>query len=510
MPGDRELRFASEDIELFSRGAGDRNPLHVDPAFAARTAFGGCAVPGALSTIAMLAALPEPALREIARVRLSFAAPLIADETATVTATQPGGADGGWELTLDGRGRALVRALALRLDAERPRSDSAVCAPVIRDALPMRTEPADRELASLAGGPPIVGTYAARPELGQVAERWGASALAPALLEGLAWASYVVGMELPGRRALFAALDLRAGDSRLPGVTHSLALRDYDERTGLLVIDAVLLDRAGRRRCEARIEAFALPEPPAPDPARLAPAGVRAGGDGAVVVIGGSRGFGASLALALLGGGHEVYATYHASPDSAAALAESGGAALHTVRTDARRPESVGELARLIHESASNSRPLTGLVLAAAISPLPMGVTASSSVALTAYVADSLRLVVVPLGGLLELIDPDRGWVLFCSSAALSAPPRDWPHYVAAKAAIEGLAAWVARTAPTLRSVVLRAPKMLTAMTATPSGRIGAVRADDVAIWTAGRLADGLAPGLTVLEPSADDVRGQP
>ncbi len=114
-----------------------------------------------------------------------------------------------------------------------------------------------------------------------------------------------------------------------------------------------------------------------------------------------------------------------------------------------------------------------------------------------------MRLAAAPLGALLPRLDPESGWVAICSSSALAAPPREWPHYVAAKGALEGLAAWVGAAHPRLRTVVVRPPRMLTAMTSTPSGRIDAADSDEVALWTVQRLAaEPLAPGLTVLEPA--------
>jgi NAD(P)-dependent dehydrogenase (short-subunit alcohol dehydrogenase family) len=130
-----------------------------------------------------------------------------------------------------------------------------------------------------------------------------------------------------------------------------------------------------------------------------------------------------------------------------------------------------------------------------------MGVTADSAGAIAEYVATSVRLVAVPLGALLPRL-ADDGFVLFCSSAALAAPPRDWPHYVAAKGAIEGLARWTASTAPGLRSVVARLPKMLTDMTNSPSARVGAVAPESVARRLIEQLESGeVAAGLTILEP---------
>ena len=42
--------FSADDVELYARITGDRNPLHFDAAFAARTKFGRLVVQGGLTT----------------------------------------------------------------------------------------------------------------------------------------------------------------------------------------------------------------------------------------------------------------------------------------------------------------------------------------------------------------------------------------------------------------------------------------------------------------------------
>ena len=46
----RSRTFTAEDVELFARISGDRNPLHFDPAFAAATRFGRLVVQGGLTS----------------------------------------------------------------------------------------------------------------------------------------------------------------------------------------------------------------------------------------------------------------------------------------------------------------------------------------------------------------------------------------------------------------------------------------------------------------------------
>jgi acyl dehydratase len=48
--GQWSRKFTADDVELFARITGDRNPIHFDPAYAARTRFGRLVVQGGLTT----------------------------------------------------------------------------------------------------------------------------------------------------------------------------------------------------------------------------------------------------------------------------------------------------------------------------------------------------------------------------------------------------------------------------------------------------------------------------
>jgi NAD(P)-dependent dehydrogenase (short-subunit alcohol dehydrogenase family) len=500
MPAECELRLTEADAALFAAASGDRNPLHLDREFAAGTPFGSPIAHGSLIAIAMLGALPDRALSDMRSLRVSFSGAIQAGTAASLDTSELEGQPGAWEIRLTARGRTVARLLA------RPVSEPAPSGRALEHPDgpldPMRVTPAEPCGAGLDAGRALQGAYEAAPELVALAERLGAGGLDRRLLEGLAWASYVVGMEIPGLHSLFAGVKLTVDEGGASvGGGQTLLVRGHDERTGQLTIDGALEDSSGGRVL-ATIQCFALAPAVPPDPSALGLDGKIDRDRGAVVVVGGSRGFGASLALALLALGYDVHVGYATSRQRAEELLQLAGARashLHLTQLDARDPEGVQTLADRV---AAAGRPLVGLVLSAAPPPLGMGLTPASGAELADYVAASLRLVAVPLGGLLPSIQEPEGWVLFCSSAALSAPPRDWPHYVTAKAAVEGLASWVAKTRPRLHTVVVRPPKMLTAMSGTPSGRIGAASADEIALWTASKLAgENLEPGLTMLEP---------
>jgi NAD(P)-dependent dehydrogenase (short-subunit alcohol dehydrogenase family) len=481
---------------MFAAASGDGNPLHLDEAFARKSPFGACIVHGSLVVVGLLGGLSEEVLTNARSLHATFGAPVFVDEPLVAEARRGGRADA-WEVRLSGRGRLLARVVVSETGAA---ADPPTPKPLAD--VPMRTEPFARAPGEPSAGYELAGAYRPGKELAEIARRWQVEALDAGLLEGLAWASYVIGMELPGLHGLFAAATLTALGSDPEGSrgVHALRLREHDSRSGRLLIDGILSGSAGTRTA-ATLEAFTRQPVPLTNAALVLPEVPPVPSGGAVVVIGGSRGFGAALALALLGHGHVVHALYSTSVDSATELVRAAGPygerlVLH--RADAQNPAGLAALSDALE--ASETR-LLGVVLSAAAPPLAMGVTADSAGAIADYVATSVRLVAVPLGALLPRL-ADDGFVLFCSSAALAAPPRDWPHYVAAKGAIEGLARWTATAAPGVRSVIARLPKMLTDMTNSPSARVGAVAPEPVARRLVDRVESGdLEPGLTILEP---------
>ena len=56
---ERSRDISSEDIELFTRISGDKNPLHYDAALAESTPFGGIIVQGGLTTAILNAVVAE-------------------------------------------------------------------------------------------------------------------------------------------------------------------------------------------------------------------------------------------------------------------------------------------------------------------------------------------------------------------------------------------------------------------------------------------------------------------
>ena len=87
-------RLSQRDFDDFARLSGDHNPIHVDPAFAARTPFGATVAHGMLLYSRLQAALLQTAPGVVvARQELMFPAPSYADEDLTLL-LEPAGLNG--------------------------------------------------------------------------------------------------------------------------------------------------------------------------------------------------------------------------------------------------------------------------------------------------------------------------------------------------------------------------------------------------------------------------------
>jgi NAD(P)-dependent dehydrogenase (short-subunit alcohol dehydrogenase family) len=133
-----------------------------------------------------------------------------------------------------------------------------------------------------------------------------------------------------------------------------------------------------------------------------------------------------------------------------------------------------------------------------AINPLRMESNAIERI--QAYLQQATALVLNPLCVFMEMLDASGGRAVIVSSTATQRPVKEWPHYVAAKKAIEGLAEVAALQYPRVQTMIVRPNKLLTEMTNTPMGRQNAEPPSRVASKLVDHLRGPAQPGLTLLE----------
>jgi len=483
---------------MFVAASLDLNPLHTSSDYARRTPFGEPVVFGVLSAIAGLEHFPAAADVELTALSLDFRNPIFAgvDYRVEVGAPKP------TRQTLkiyDGSRLMLLGTFDFR-------PETAANTTGEQHAGLGRLAPADLTSAECRERA-VIGQYApATAAMDRLLDRYklrgkGLSALN---FSALLWASYFVGMELPGLRAAFSNLKLRfppAEDAlRLP-IDFAARAVGFDERFSRLEITAELA-QAGRVVAEAEIAALVRDDSPAAQyeatAARL-PAEPQLQGKTALVV-GGSRGLGATILHALAQQGCSVALNYHQSDREAQAVLDAIPASANRavlLQGDMASPAWTAEL------PAAVERELGGLdiLVCNACPPIrPHSFEFSTVERGLKFLQKSLELVAYPMAALLPLLSARQGCVVLISSEYARTLPAEFFHYSAAKVALEALATTAARQYKQTRFLIVRPPKLLTDQTNTPLGRDSTMPAAQVAAEIARQIADTSWNGVRIVE----------
>lgn len=491
------MLLSEDDVALFARVSGDRNALHCSPDHARSTPFGRTVAHGVLAALATLdEQAPDGA--GVTAVEIDFGNPVFPGVRYRSEATGTTRTGSGHRLADGDRTCLTVRV--------RPGSppDLTVRPVPAEGAAPRHT------IGDLPPGTAVSGAYG--PEgTGALRERFPAAArlLGHTPLICLLWSSRLAGMRLPGENCLLGRVALRFHPVTAPEpvrLSYTARVVHTDRRFGLVSITGEIT-AGGAVVAEAEIEAMVRTPAPAATAAtlgeHLSPS-TRLSGTSAVVV-GGSRGLGSALSLALVSQGCEVFVGHRGTLPEA--LADDAGrlpGRLRSVPGDAADPRwSAGLGARVEREHGR----LDFLVCGAAPPLRTLGLAATDLERMDAFLTDSLRLVSAPMSGLLPLVETGRGTCLVMSSAAVGEPPRDWPHYVAAKSAVEGLVRWAARHRPGVSFLLARPGMLWTEQTNSPLAREKAGRVEPVAARLVRRMLEP-APGGGVPELIEEEAAG--
>ena len=504
-----------DDVAGFALLSGDRNPLHTDAGYARQTPFGEPVAHGALAVLAALAGVPARAGDRLTRLDARFPAPVFPDRAYHRAVA---------EETCDGVRHVTVELL----DGERPvltlAADFAAApaggpdAPATGGAVFSRDAAAAREPEELHPGLTAEAPYA--PDWAELSSRLDAWQLAergigPEHAAALAWCSYTAGMELPGASSLLSRISLRfppaSGAGLLDPPLHGRAeVTSFHTEFAALTVSGVLRTGGGdgdgaQVLAEAEVQVRARPAATGARPDRTAallPPSERLAGQVAVVV-GGSRGLGAALVQALAQQGCTVYLGYHRSRGAAEAVRDGLGEAAARVRLaggDCADPTWCGELRERVLAEAGRC----DILVLNACPPLhDMDVAADGGQRLVEYVRASLAMVQAPVSAFAADVAAARGAVVGISSEAVAVPPRGWPHYVAAKTALEGLIRSLAAEHAGVRCLLARPPRMRTTLTHAPASGEEPLEPEVAAVTLVARLAApaaGTAEGVELVD----------
>lgn len=501
--GTGPLRCTLADLDVFSAASHDRTPLHMSATYARATPYGERLLFGVATGLSCLGRLQPRSGYVLTRAVFEFRSAMFVGLEYAVSVCESSPERAVVKVS-DGPQVMVVVTATFQPGSSALGDDVMGTSPV-----QLRTEPAQLQAADLQPGLGVDGVYAPAWDLvRELMKRLNITGrgIGPRQLATFMWCSYLVGMELPGRRGLCSKLTVdfhMQWQGASPELTYLARVRAFDPRFDLLTIDAEVCS-GGMALANATIQAFVRAEVPALTPAalaRLLPRSELLTGKIALV-IGGSRGLGAAMVQSLSLQGCTVLVNFLHSEASARHLQETLGGApgqVELVQGDASDLEGCRELHCAILRRYGR---LDVLVCSACPPLLPLHLNTTTVTRINAYVGQSLALVTVPLATFLTTLAQNSGWAIVLSAQPVpSTLSVAWPHFASAKGAIEGLTQVLAAEYERVSFLLVRPPRMRTELTNTPMSRQGSLAPEHVAIKVVTRLCQSTpADRLEIVE----------
>lgn len=474
------VSFTGEDLARFSAASHDQNPLHVSEEYARATPYGEPVVFGILGVLAALGHLPDRPHHRLQNLSVEFRNPLAIGVSYRVEVSAS---------SMDCETVKLYDATRLMLKATFAFTPGQVPAQLLRiHEGSSVSEAADRTKIDLTPGTRATGEYGpGTQDFVQVVTRWGLSGkgVTSQHIAAMMWASFLVGMELPGKRAVFWRLILNflpELESHNCPFDYEAVVQELDERYDLLHTTGTLSSKR-TTGATAQMWAFVRKDSPQPSLSRiteLLPPSQRLSGKVALV-IGGSRGLGAAITQALASQGCSVAMNYHRSKQDADRVRAGFGTdsdRIMLLQGDAADTEWCATARQTILDRYGK----LDLLICNASPPIrPLPFAPERLVQFHEFLARSLALVTVPMASFLGTLTEQEGWSIVLSSMFVTELPAEFPQYVTTKCAVEGLVRWAALHYPKVHHLIVRPPKLLTDQTNTTLGRQGAMEVEQVA-----------------------------
>lgn len=450
------MKFTSAHIDAFHRASRDANPLHWDAAYARRSQFGKPVVYGIAAVLYALAQWSAGQRFKLVSLRAEFKRPLYEGEhyDFRVSPTRDG------FRCRFGRGPIDYTLVSFVPCTESPAPVEAA-APELPDF--------EFTAAGVAANVPRIEEREVCFSVGDcdaLQAAFGIVSLPGSQLAALLWASYHVGMEMPGRQALFSELrmDFTADAPATPGIRVRLAEAAFDER-----FNRYTLSGSGTGIERLVIAAFMRPDPvDFPLSSMSGFLGMATPLQGRTVFVSGAaRGFGATFARLCALAGARVALNYRGDAATANALRDELRDAGHEAALFACDLEDAASVRRMGAEAASAFGGLDLIVNNAAPAIRELQFAEQSDEELLEFVRQNLAITLHTSRYLLPLLRKG-GQFIHISTKYLATPARGFSHYLAAKSAQEGFIRALAEEYPGVDFVVARLPRILTDQTNLP------------------------------------------
>jgi len=445
-----DILFEEAHASAFRKVSGDHNPLHWDKVYSQRTQFAEPVLYGVAGLIKCLGIFKrEFSITDISNIRVTFKHPILLGQKFQFSFQKR--PDGQIRFSLSQGKVEFQSGLVTLREAKTAQKKVNLSFGLEHPGYQKRNvtysyEVADetvlRELTDLFGQDPP------HPFSSQ--------------LHALLWVSYFVGMECPGKQALFTSLEM---DCDLAPESVQKIFRQRIECTFDECFNQTTVQAEGEE-IRARLESMQRPEPVDFSMEKVKEMFSEIDGftEKKVLITGASRGFGHVMAQRFLSKGANVISIFSSYTKGAEELAKDAAQSEGTVRSiqvDLAKFSACQEVATQL------SSDLDILINNASPQISDSAFLGKTDEQFLSFIEQSLALATRPIRALLPRVKKG-GSIVFISSIWTREPKPNFSHYLTAKCAIEGFAKALAAEFPTHKFLVVRAPRMLTDQTNLP------------------------------------------
>ncbi len=495
---DKKIRFKEKDVALFSQISHDRNPLHMDPEYARKTPYGQRVVFGVLGALSCIKASGLSDRFVLSEISIEFRHPLFMGEEYDLWTDEK---ESEFTFKLKKGEKTLLSFHALfqkRIQKGLKKDIRLVCEgksniPNLRKKAKILVEDEVQQKTVVEGRYCIN-----RLDDSETNPFWMKQD--SQFCSVLMLTSYIIGMEIPGKNALFTKLKLNLEKepigqeaNRESELVFSAVNEGYEEMYRLHKIK-LNIRQNGQRLATGELHAFNRKELKtiSYDNIKQQSIAIQDKLEGKVaLVVGGSRGLGAVIAMMLAKNGCHVLLNYFGSKTEAKYVQKQindGKGKCTLIQGDAADAD-------LWKKFSQKHKNLDFLICNACASPMLLDVSTASQEQIQSYVSNNLALFKEPTSGMIDLLSQSKGALIAISSIFVETRPKEFSHYIETKQSMEESVQAFAKANPDISFLIARPPRLLTAMNNTPLGIMESILPEKAAKLIVEKLALDLQPG---------------
>ena len=463
---DNSICFEESDLEKFCQDSGDNNPLHMDRDFGKVTIYGEQVVFGMLGVETLLG-LYRP---EGTRLDVKFNTPLFLNRRYYYTRKEKG------EATILSLMEHRTVLLEIKLsnkelkNTEPPKESAGQEVPMLFEARNL----CDDEIRKAKV---ITGTYAV-PALKQTEIQQK-----PEFLRQVQrLLSYLVGMVVPGKRALFmkASTYLLDTSQTAEAWEYRMTQLHYHDVLGLVDYQVEVF-ALGKLTAVCKIQSYVRADF---DTARAPLQRISQEMEGiTALILGGTKGLGAQIAKYYAQRGASVVLTYQHSGEQAQQFRDYLSAVSDRIECVQSDVSSLADCEKLKTHMEKKYAGIDRLYICAAQSPRKMEMYPENYPLFEKYLTQGVKMFYYPFFTLKESVKSGGKTIILSTIATVDVFfSHNISEYICVKSVVEYLSECsFYKMQDDRQYFVARPPKMLTEMNNTPVGRVGAEKPEDMA-----------------------------